>query len=79
VAPANASAVILVVVSILAIIATGIIGPPSAVMGVLALKRNAADPAGSRSQTVKGWIVFAVNAVIGGALIAALVWWRNNR
>lgn len=79
VAPTNVSAIILLVISILAIIATGIIGPPSAVLAALALKRNVADPARSARQATIGWIVLAVNTVVGLFAIAGLFWWLANR
>jgi len=68
-----------VVVSAVAVVATGIIGIPSAVLGVLALRAGPRDPGASRRTTRIGWIVLAVNAVIGLALIALLLWWLRRR
>jgi hypothetical protein len=75
VAPLNTSAVVLLVVSALSALATGVIGIPSAVIAGIALRANRTDPAGSHRTTRIGWIVLAVNAVIGLGLIAALFWW----
>ncbi len=80
VAPRNTSAAILLGVAILAILATGIIGPPSGVMAVLSMKHNTTDPARAARLATRGWIVFAINAVIGMFAIVALFWWlANNR
>ena len=79
VAPTNVSAIVLLVISILAIIASGIIGPPSAVLAALALKRNVADPARSARQATIGWIVLSVNTVVGLFAIAGLFWWLAHR
>ena len=79
VAPSSTSAVVLLVVSGVAIVASGIIGIPSAVLAILALRSGSRDPAASRRTTRIGWIVFAVNAAIGLVLIALLLWWLRRR
>lgn len=79
VAPTNVPAVALLAASVLAIFATGIIGPPSAVIAILALRRNAVDHAGAIEQAKTGWIVFAVNAIVGAVLLVAFVWWWRSR
>ena len=79
VAPSNTSAVILLVISILSIIATGIIGPPSGVMAILSLKRNSSDPARAARTATRGWITFAINAVIGMFVLVWFLWWLGNR
>ncbi|MGB8382398.1 MAG: hypothetical protein WCG47_14350 [Dermatophilaceae bacterium] len=79
VAPSSTSAVVLLVVSGVAIVASGIIGIPSAVLAILALRSGSRDPAASRRTTRVGWIVLAVNAAIGLVLIALLLWWLRRR
>lgn len=79
VAPLNTSAVVLLVVSGLCVLAAGIIGIPSAVVAVLALRANRTDPATARRTARLGWIVLAVNAVVGLALIWALFRWLRSR
>lgn len=79
VAPSSTSAVVLLVVSGAAIVASGIIGIPSAVLAILALRSGSRDPAASRRTTRIGWIVFAVSAAIGLVLIALLLWWLRRR
>ena len=79
VAPRNVSAIALLVIAALATFMTGIIGPPSVVMALLALKHNSTDPARAAKLASRGWIVFAINAIIGLALIVAFFWVRANR
>jgi hypothetical protein len=79
VAPSNTSAIILLIVAIVSILAAGIIGPPSAVMAVMSMKRNSTDPARAARLATRGWIVFAINAVIGMFLIVWWLWWLANR
>ena len=79
VAPRSTNAVVLLIVSALAVVATGIIGIPSAVLAIVALRGGARDPLASQRTTRVGWIVLAVNAVIGLALIVALLWWLRRR
>ncbi len=69
--PFPTSAVVLLLVSVLAILATGIIGIPSAVIAVLAWRLNARELAASRKRTTTGWIVLAVNFAIA---IPLLIW-----
>jgi hypothetical protein len=76
VAPSNTSAVILFIISILSIIATVVIGPPSAVMAIMSMLRNRTDPARAAR---RGWITFAINAVIGMFFLVWLLWWLGNR
>ena len=80
VAPSNTSAIILLIVAIVSIFATGIIGPPSGVMAIISLARNSTDPARAARLATRGWIVYAINAVLGMFAIVALFWWlANNR
>lgn len=79
VAPSNTSAIILLVIAILSILATGIIGPPSAVMAIMSMKRNSTDPARAARLATNGWIAFAINAVLGMFAIVWLFWWLANR
>jgi len=60
------------------VIATGVVGIPSAVVAFLALRKNASDPRAAARQTVVGWVVYAVNALVGAVLIALLFWARSR-
>ena len=70
---------LLVVISIIAIIATGIIGPPSGVMAVMSLARSKSDPERAARTATRGWITFAINAVIGLFVLVWFLWWLGNR
>jgi hypothetical protein len=60
---ANASAIVLTIVSGIIMLSTCfLIGIPSLVFGIMALTSNSTDPVGSRKKTKTGWIIFAVNA-----------------
>jgi hypothetical protein len=60
---ANASAIVLTIVSGIIMLSTCFfIGIPSLVFGIMALASNSTDPTGSRKKTKTGWIIFAVNA-----------------
>lgn len=78
-APVNVGAIVLLVVSTLSIVAALVIGPPSAVLAVLALARNRRDPAAARRLTRWGWIAYAANAVVGTVLIVLWVAWMRRR
>ena len=65
------SAVVLLVVSVISLVATGIIGIPSAVVAVVAWRRHAQDPGSARRLTTRGWIVYAVNFAVG---VPLLIW-----
>ncbi|HBX82320.1 MAG TPA: hypothetical protein DEH05_14700, partial [Propionibacteriaceae bacterium] len=79
VAPSNVSAAVLLIISIIAIIATGIIGPPSGVMAVMSLARNKSEPERAARTATRGWITFAINAVIGLFVLVWFLWWLGNR
>jgi hypothetical protein len=65
------SAVVLLVVSVISLVATGIIGIPSAVVAVIAWRRHAHDPGSARRLTTRGWIAYAVNFAVG---VPLLIW-----
>jgi hypothetical protein len=74
---ANVSAIILTIVSALAMFGTCVIGIPSLIFGIIALTANSKDPVDSRKKAKTGWIVFGVNVgivvlviVIGLVIIA---------
>ena len=48
-------------------------------MAVMSMKRNSTDPARAARLATRGWIVFAINAVIGMFLIVWWLWWLANR
>ena len=78
--PFPMSTFVLLIVSVISLIATGIIGIPSAIVSVVAWRRNAADPAACRKLTTTGWIVYAVNFVIAlPLLIWFYVWALSNQ
>lgn len=71
--PANTSAIVLVVLSSLALM-TGYccyIGIPSLILGILGLTKNSTDPEGAARLTKIGWITFASLAII--TVLAVLV------
>lgn len=74
----NISATILFVVSIIATILFGIIGPPTAIMALLGLKKTTEDPAKGADYTKTAWLVFALNAVIGAIALAGYYWWVHR-
>ena len=78
-APSNISAIVLLVLSVLSIIATGIIGLPSGWLAILSMKRNSTDPARAASTALTGWIAFVVNTVIGIPALIWLFWWAAHR
>lgn len=63
-AETNASAIVLTVVSALAMMGTCFIGIPSLIFGIMALTSNRTDPVGSRKKSRTGWIIFAINAAV---------------
>jgi hypothetical protein len=74
------SAVVLLVVSVISLVATGIIGIPSAVVSVIAWRRHAQDPGSARRLTTRGWVVYAVNFAVGvPLLIWFYVWALDNQ
>ena len=78
--PFPLSTFVLLIVSVVSLIATGIIGIPSAIVSVVAWRRNAADPAACRRLTTTGWIVYAVNFVLAlPLLIWFYVWALSNQ
>lgn len=72
------STVVLLILSVVGIVATGIIGIPSAVIAALAWRQNGADPAAARKRTTTGWIVLAVNFAIGILLLIPFYIWVSN-
>ena len=79
VAPRNVTAIVLLIISAVSTFATGIIGPPSLVMALLALKHNSTEPARASKLANRGWIVYAINALVGLALLVAFFWLRAKR
>ena len=78
--PFPVSTFVLLIVSVISLIATGIIGIPSAIVSVVAWRQNATDPAACRKRTTTGWIVYAVNFVLGlPLLIWFYVWALSNQ
>lgn len=78
--PFPVSTFVLLVVSVISLIATGIIGIPSAIIAVVAWRQNATDPTACRKRTTTGWIVFAVNFVVAlPLLIWFYVWALSNQ
>ena len=71
---------VLLVLSVLGVVLTGIIGIPSAVIGALAWRRHRTDPPAAARRTTIGWIVLGVNAAIGMlVLIPFYIWASNNQ
>jgi hypothetical protein len=67
-------------VSVVSLVATGIIGIPSAIISVVAWRANASDPAKCRKRTTIGWIVYAGNFALGvPLLIWFYVWALSNQ
>jgi hypothetical protein len=65
---------------VISLVATGILGIPSAVVSVVAWRRSSRDPAAGRSLTMAGWIVYAANfAVAVPLLIWFYVWALGNQ
>lgn len=78
--PFPVSTFVLLIVSVISLIATGIIGIPSAVVAVLAWRRNATDAAACRQRTTTGWVAYAVNFVVAlPLLIWFYVWALGNQ
>lgn len=78
--PFPVSTFVLLIVSVISLIATGIIGIPSAIISVVAWRQNAGDPAACRTRTTTGWIVYAVNFVVAlPLLIWFYVWALSNQ
>jgi hypothetical protein len=78
--PFPVSTFVLLIVSVISLIATGIIGIPSAIVSVVAWRQNATDPGACRKRTTTGWIVYAVNFVVGlPLLIWFYVWALSNQ
>ena len=78
--PFPVSTFVLLTVSVVSLIATGIIGIPSAILSVVAWRQNATDPAACRKRTTTGWIVYAVNFVVAlPLLIWFYVWALSNQ
>jgi hypothetical protein len=78
--PFPVSTFVLLIVSVVSLIATGIIGIPSAILSVVAWRQNATDPAACRKRTTTGWIVYAVNFVVAlPLLIWFYVWALSNQ
>jgi hypothetical protein len=74
------STFLLLVVSVISLIATGILGIPSAIMSVVAWRRSATDPTRARTLTMTGWIVYAANFAVGiPLLIWFYVWALSNQ
>lgn len=68
--PANVSAIILLVISTIAVIPTFLLATPPFVMAIVALSRNRDAPDSSRRIALIGWAILAIAVVI-----AAAVWW----
>ena len=77
-APSKVSPIMLLVTSALGVLLSGIVGPPSLVMSIIALMRGSTDPAKAARTTKLGWIVLAVNAVVGIPLIILLIIWLRR-
>lgn len=77
-APSKVSPIMLLVTSALGVLLSGIVGPPSLVMAIIALMRGSTDPAKATRTTKLGWIVLAVNAVVGIPLIVLLIIWLRR-
>jgi len=73
-----ASTAVLLAVSVVAAIATGLIGIPSAILAALAWRRNGSDPAGAARRTTRGWIVFGINFAVGILLLIPFYIWASN-
>jgi hypothetical protein len=74
----NISATILFVVSIAATILFGVIGPPTAIMALIGLKKTTQDPEKGADYTKTAWLVLALNAVIGAIGLAGYYWWVHR-
>ncbi len=80
--PSNGSAIGLTIVSGLAFLSCiGLLALPSLIIGIIALTKNATDPAGSRKLTKTGWIVLAacmaitvVLAILYFVFVGGVMW-----
>ena len=71
---------VLLILSAISLIATGIIGIPSAIVAVIAWRRSATDPASAKKLSTTGWIVYAINFAVGvPLLIWFYVWALSNQ
>ena len=68
--PPNVSAIVLLVLSTLAVLPTFLLATPAFVVSIVALTRNRDAPASSRRLALIGWGLLAF-----ALLIAAAVWW----
>ncbi len=72
------STVVLLVLSLVGIVLTGIIGIPSAIIAALAWRQHSADPVAARRRTTSGWIWFAANFAVGILLLIPFYIWVSN-
>ena len=73
--PANVSAIVLLVLSTIAVLPTFLVATPAFITAIVALSRNRDAPASSRRLALIGWALLAVAVLIGAA-----VWlWVLNR
>lgn len=71
---------VLLVLSAISLIATGIIGIPSAIVAVIAWRRSATDPSSAKRLSTTGWIVYAANFAVGvPLLIWFYIWALSNQ
>jgi hypothetical protein len=78
--PFPVSTFVLLIVSVISLIATGIIGIPSAIISAVAWRQNDTDPTACRKRTTTGWIVYAVNFVVAvPLLIWFYIWALSNQ
>ncbi|MFV0462437.1 MAG: hypothetical protein ACK5MP_04440 [Nostocoides sp.] len=71
-APANVSAIVLVVMSSLLTLACCLPVVPALVIGIVALTKNNDDPVGSRRLAAWGWVAWAIGVVLALVFIAWL-------
>lgn len=72
--PQNTSALVLTIASGISLVfCAGLLTIPSLILGIIALTRNAEDPADSRRKSRLGWILFAVAWVVTVAAVIAVI------
>ena len=71
----NVSAIVLLVLSTLAVLPSFLLATPAFVISIVALSRHRDAPASSRRLALLGWALFAAAVLIG----AAVWWWLWDR
>lgn len=73
------STAVLLLVSVVSVVAVGIVGLPSAVIAGLAWRQHGHDPVGAARRTTRGWVTYAVNAGLGALVLVPFYLWALGR